>query len=92
MLCCSFTGAGLDLCVVQTPLVTRHFQAWRQMEEALPTRGCSNRSGIVTTHEVKNKKNKRTSILGRLILFLNYYQIRFDFIWIFRGKTTAVSS
>lgn len=46
-------GAGPDLCVVQTPLVTRHFQAWRQAEEAVPTRGCSNRSGIVTTHEVK---------------------------------------
>lgn len=45
-------GAGPDLCVVQTPLVTRHFQAWRQAEEAVPTRGCSNRSGIVTTHEV----------------------------------------
>ncbi|XP_057370668.1 transforming growth factor beta receptor type 3-like [Daphnia carinata] len=45
-------GAGPDLCVVQTPLMTRHFQAWRQAEEAVLTRGCSNRSGIVTTHEV----------------------------------------
>ncbi|KAK4019954.1 hypothetical protein OUZ56_001952 [Daphnia magna] len=53
MQCFSFEkGAGPDLCVVQTPLVTRHFQAWRQAEEAVPTRGCSNRSGIVTTHEV----------------------------------------
>lgn len=71
------TGAGPDLCVVQTPLVTRHFQAWRQAEEAVPTRGCSNRSGVVATHEVKKIHSQKITSKNLFFLFLSL-----SFLWL----------
>jgi hypothetical protein len=82
--CLLLTGAGPDLCVVQTPLVTRHLQAWRLVEEAVPTRGCSNRSGVVATHEVKTPTKKKKWKLFSTVLWLTL-EICVLFVYPFLG-------
>ena len=88
--CCSFNLIlGPDLCVVQTPLVERHFQAWSS-GEPVTTRGCRSASrpnltslaasttGAKTNaHEVNQQTKHQHTAMARWWPCVGFFRLRF---------------
>lgn len=58
-------GAGPELCVVQTPLVTPLFKAWRQRDAAVATRGCHSRPNVFSKAAYEVRVALSLSLPGR---------------------------